>query len=118
MPIKYNAFEVVSFELKKDARFFQSIEVPVNYSLERRLAELHFDGEYKLFSLKQDKDKIFYLSDKTGKMTELLNTYNLPSATNNYEMRYNYEYRDKLTAIFSDYPEILKSINTLEYNKK
>jgi len=117
-PLRYDAYDIISFKLNEGRRLFESIEVPVNYSNERRLAEKHFEGEYILFSLDRDKDKIFYLFDDSGNVSTLVNTYTLPSAASGNGTKYNHEYKGELILTFGQDQEMNDMIYNTEFNEK
>lgn len=117
-PLRYDAYDIISFKLNEGRRLFESIEVPVDFSSERRFAEKHFEGEYKLFSLDKDKDKVFYLFDGSGNISTLVNTYTLPSAASDYDTKYNYEYKSELMMAFGENQDMNEVIYNTEFNNK
>ncbi len=118
LPIKYKADEIISFQLANKSQYFQSIEIQKENESRRIIAELLFDGDFKLFSVNSDKNNAYYLADNSGKTVRLVNTYDLPSQANNYQIIYNYEYKDQLAEVFNDKPQMLSNINSLTFTKK
>ncbi|MBE0673969.1 MAG: hypothetical protein IH591_04855, partial [Bacteroidales bacterium] len=118
-PIRYEAHEIISFEF--DNRQFVSLMVPFGDGYYQRINELHFDGsEYKLLSSVDNKNMIYYLVDNSGNITTLVNTYilpgiSLPGVKNRFSVQYNYEYRSELAMVFSEYPEFLTEIKSIEF---
>lgn len=118
-PIRYDANEIISFEF--DKRQFVSLVVPFGGGNYQRINELHFDGsDYRLLSTVDNKDMIYYLVDNSGKITMLVNTYSLPvigptGVKKDFSVNYNYEYRSELALVFSEHPELLIEIETIEF---
>ena len=117
-PLRYDAYDIISFKLNDGRRSFESIEVPVDYSNERRLVEKHFEGEYILYSLDRKKEKVFYLFDGSGDASTLVNTYTLPSAGNNNDIKYNHEYKSELMLVFDQDQGMNDMIYNTEFNDK
>lgn len=120
LPLKYEANELVWFELVGSAKKYLSVPIRVEETKETRryLAELQFDGEYKLLSVIFEKESVYYLVDRAGELIPLFNSYTLPGPDNNYKVTYSYEFRSELARIFGDAPNIETRVKDIHYNQK
>jgi hypothetical protein len=117
-PVKYYADEILSVEILEGSRRFLSVLLPGDNGMVRRIAELHFAGEFFLLSVLDRKGEIFYITSQAGKIAILENTYDPPSAENSFKITYNYEYKDVLTSFLGDDGEIRNSIANLKFRRK
>lgn len=117
-PVKYYADEIISAEIFEGSRRFISVLLPGDTGMERRIAELHFSGEHLLISVLQRSGELYYITDLSGNIAKLENTYDPPSAMNGFQLTYNYEYRSILSSWFGDDTDIQNSIADLKYRQK
>lgn len=120
LPLKYEANELVWFELLGSGQKYLSVPIRVGEMNEKKryLAELQFDGEYKLLSVIFEKESVYYLVDRAGEFIPLFNSYTLPGPDNNFTITYRYEFRSELVNIFGDLPNIETRVKDIQYNQK
>jgi len=117
-PVKYYADQIISVDIIGESRRFLSVLLPGDSAMERRIAELHFDGEYKLLSVFEKRGEVFYISDRSGRLIKLENSYDPPSAENNFTVTYKYEYRAALSSLFGAEFESENLLAGIRYRSK
>ena len=117
-PVKYYADQIISVDILGESRRFLSVLLPGDSGMERRIAELHFDGEFKLMSVFEKQGEVFYVSDRSGRLIKLENSYDPPSAENNFTVTYKYEYRKSLSELFGAEFESEDLMSGIRYRSK
>lgn len=117
-PVKYYADEIISVDIFEGSRRFISVMLPGETGMERRIAELHFAGEFLLLSVLERGGELYFITNQTGKIAKLENTYDPPSAENGFKLAYKYEYRSVLSSWFGSDSEVQNSISVLKFSRK
>lgn len=115
---KYYADDFSQFELWQGSRRFYSMVLPIGNNKVRKIAELHFKGDYSLYSAFVGQDIIYFIADNTGTITRLDNTIDNGVEGNGSSGNFNYEYRETLASTFSDMPGIVRNTENLNYSRK
>lgn len=116
---KYYADDIAQFEIWQGSRRFYSIVLPVKGSVKvRKIAELHFKGEYSLYSAFDGLDPVFYLADKSGNITRLDNTTDGSEETEEIPGKSGNEYREYLASALSDLPGVDHLTDNIRYYQK
>lgn len=116
--VKYYADEIISVEIFEGSKRYISALLPGETGMERRIAELHFAGEFLLLSVLERSGEVYFITDQSGKIAKLENSYDPPSAMNGFKLTYNYEYRSVLSDWFGSDPGIQNSIAALKFRQK
>jgi hypothetical protein len=116
---KYYADDIAQFEIWQGSRRFYSILLPVIGSVKvRKIAELHFKGEYSLYSAFNGLDLVFFLADNSGKITRLDNTAGNSEDAEEESVNFNHEYKEYLASTLSDLPGVVQLTENIDYYKK
>ncbi len=118
LPDKYYADDFAQFELWQGSRRFYSVVLPIGNTKVRKIAELHFKGEYSLYSTFVGEEIIYFIADKSGSFTRLDSN---PGNTNGGGVsseNSSQGYREKLSSMLSDMPGVAKKTDNLKYSRK
>ncbi|MFO7576039.1 MAG: hypothetical protein R6W67_12870 [Bacteroidales bacterium] len=115
---KYYADDIAQFEIWQGSRRFYSILLPAGSGKVRKIAELHFKGEYSLYSAFEGLDKVFFLADASGNIARLENTVGNIEEEEDVSGNFNYEYREYLAATLSDLPGVDHLTDNIRYYRK
>ncbi len=114
---KYYADDISQFEIWQGSRRFYSILLPIGSGKVRKIAELHFKGDYSLYSAFEGLDRVFFLADTSGNISRLENTVAGGSEAEP-GVNFNNEYKKSLTEILNDLPGVSGKMENVRYHRK
>ena len=112
----YSPDDITLFRIFKGDKTFISDDVIINDISQRIFVQVHFTGEYNLYSYLDPFKKVFYIKDSLKNNIELQNTHIMPGNLNNYEIAYKREYIEVLKSLFGLDTKFLKYIEDTEYS--
>lgn len=114
--VEYFVFDLISITLDYGKKLIVSEGFPFPEGTIRKFAQVHFKGDYILYSIREGGRISYFIKDNRGEITELLNTYNLPVSGQSNKIQINSEYKETLKSMLGNDAGTTKQIAASEFN--